>query len=183
MAAITKRPWVKSTPEIDDVLSALEPFAAEAGVKMIITSGLRDPQDQLRVIAGYATDQGVSFPEFDAYDPHKKIRLADEQEVYAWQRTWSRLLFLGIIINPPLAAVCLEDYVRPTGENMKGKLLQGSVHGEGKAFDEQADGDLQDQVDEVPKKVAVLAKAKAAGVKIKGWKIERKNNAIHVDCA
>jgi hypothetical protein len=174
---------VESTPVIDAVLAELEPFAAEAGVKMVITSGLRDPQDQLRVIAGYAAEHGVSFPEFDANDPHKKVRLADGRDVYAWQRTWSRLLFIGIVINPPLAAECLEDYIRPNGENMKGKLLQGSVHGNGKAFDEQADGNLKDAQDEVPKKIAVLEKAKAAGVKIKGWKVERKNNAIHVDCA
>ncbi len=182
--SIIKRPWVKSSPTIEVVLDGLEPFAAEAGVKMVITSGLRDPLDQLRVISGYADEHGVMMPGFDPNDVHKRVTLPDlGKEVYAWQMTWSRLLHVGIIINPPLAAECLEDYIRPDGSNAKGQVIPGTPHGSGKCFDEQADGDLRDQVDEVVKKVEVLKAAKAAGVPIKGWKIERKNNAIHVDCA
>jgi len=189
MSEIVKRPWVKSTPTIDAVLKALGPFAAEAGVRMIITSGLRAPLDQLRVVSGYAYENHIFFPEFAAHDVHKRVTIPElGRELYAWQRTWSALLRNvgpedpGIVINPPLAAECLDDYIRPDGSNAKGLIIPGTPHGTGKCFDEQADGNLKDQIDEVHMKIAVLEKAKASGVAIKGWRIERKNNAIHVDC-
>jgi len=198
--AIYIRPGVKTTDTIDKVLEAIEPCTRgqgsgvkgqESEIILDITSGLRDPADQLLIIAKFALANGVKFVEFDAKDVHgymdqgNRVAVPFENhaitdgsvhKIYTWQRTWSRLLNLGIIINPPLAALCLEDYQHPTKGLVKaGTLVQGSPHYGGKAFDISG----RPGIDRI---VGILATAKLAGVGIKGWLVERNNNAVHVDC-
>jgi hypothetical protein len=165
------RPSVKRTETIDRVLEQIEPHSE--GMILDITSGLRDPAEQLIIIAKYALVNKVRFPEFDPDDVHGRVTI-DGQEIYQWQRTWSALLALGIIINPPLAAVVLDDYLRD-GVNKKGHLIPGSPHYAGKAFDISGRPGLE-------KIVGVLQRARAAGAEIKGWLVERKQGAVHVDC-
>ena len=166
------RPSAIITPSIQRVLDEIVPHTGD--VLVTVTSGFRGPSAQLQVIATYAKLNNVSFHGFDPGDPHKRITLPEHgREVYAWQPTWSRLLHLGVIINPPLAAECLEDYIRPSGENMKGKIIAGSPHGTGNDFDCRLDPGVPD----------VLDRAKAAGAHIRYFLVERKNNALHVACA
>ena len=165
------RPDVKRSEVTDKIFEALGPFTE--GITLDITSVLREPADQLMIIAKYALANGVKFVEFSAQNVHDKTTI-EGQELYLWQRTWSRLLNLGIIINPPLAAVALEGYTRD-GVNKKGHLIPGSPHYTGKCFDISGRPGLE-------KIVGVLATAKLAGVEIRGWLIERANNAVHVDC-
>lgn len=165
------RPNVKLTDTIKKVLAQIEPYSGD--VILDITSGLRTPSEQLMIIARYAAVHGVQFHEFLPDDVHSTVMI-DDKQLYCWQRTWSRLLSMGIIINPPLAAVVLDDYI-VAGENRKGHLIPGSPHYGGKAFDIAA----RKGPDII---VKVLQAARDEGADIRSWTIERKNNCVHVDC-
>lgn len=167
------RPGVRTTDVIMQVIEDLDPFTGD--LILDITSGVRTPDEQLSIIGKYAAVQGVSFPEYEAGNLYEKVLVPyREKDVYRWQRVWSALLNRGIIINPPLAAEVLDDYFRD-GVNRLGQTIPGSPHYGGKAFDISGRPGLE-------KIVGVLATAKLAGVGIKGWLVERNNNAVHVDC-
>ncbi len=168
---IILRPNVKLSEQLSKVIWDLSPYTGETDVEL--TSGIREPIEQLHLIGWYAKEYGIYFPEFDLQDLHG-IRTVDGIAVATWQRTWSRLLHFGIIINPPLAAECLEYSLRPDGSNRKGEIIPGSPHGTGKCFDLSGKAGL----DLIAK---FLADAKADGVEIRNWIIERKNNAVHVN--
>ena len=167
---LTIRQGVKLNVALSSVVQDLAPYTAEA--KIEITSGVREPLDQLHLIGWYANEKNVHFPEFDPQDLHG-IRTIDGQAVATWQRTWSRLLHIGVIINPPLAAECLEDYIR-NGKNKKGEIIQGSPHSAGTAFDISAN--IGSDIVEM-----ILKDAQTEGVAIKNWLVERENNAVHVN--
>lgn len=121
-----------------ELLDAIEPLTA--GHTLVVTRGHSLPVDQLRTIENYGRLNGLlaACPEFVRDNLVDKV--AFEQDlavmVYRWQRLWSLLLNKfsttggkqGAKINPPYAAVCLYDYFRSPGENMKGKLIQPSPH-------------------------------------------------------
>lgn len=170
---LTIRPNVKLNDHLSKVIWDIAPYTG--AVKIEVTSGVREPIDQLHLISWYALEKGVKFPEFRPQELHEKVQPVElESEVYRWQRTWSRLLHMGVIINPPLAAVCLEDSIRPNGTNRKGEVIQGSPHSRGTAFDISGKAGF-------PSTEIVLKEAKAAGVGIKDWLLERENNAVHVN--
>jgi hypothetical protein len=169
---LTIRDNVKLNGPLSKVVWDLAPYAGN--VLIDITSGLREPLDQLHLIGWYAIQKEVKYPEFDVHNLYDKITLGDGIEVYTWQRTWSRLLHQGVIINPPFAAVCLEDSYRPDHTNRKGQVIQGSPHSHGTAFDISGAHGIEPVV-------LVLEQAKAAGVAIKNWLVERENNCVHVN--
>src|SRR3990172_7654302 len=100
-----------------------------------VTSGLRRPEDQLRIIRQYLTKKGMDkyYPSAMNMGVADKV-IQDGVNVYSWQMGWSALLNAGIIINPCMEAVCLMDYISG-GVNKKGQTFQPSVHFVGKAFD------------------------------------------------
>lgn len=169
------RPGVLLTDTIDPVIAALDPFFE--GRHAYVTSGLRSKENQLDVIRMYAKLKGVAkeFPAVLTATVDAKA-MYEDRSVFAWQPAWSRLLERGIIINPPIAAAPLFDYVRG-GVNKKGVVIMPSPHMRGTAFDIGGGSDgVEDErliialaVGSVPGLVRVL--------------VERENNAIHCDCA
>jgi hypothetical protein len=168
------RPGVETTETIRRVLEAIEPFAGD--VVLEVSSGVRDPAHQLVIIAKYAMIKNAAFAEFRADNVYEKYDI-NGRSLYRWQQTWSRLLALGVMINPPLAARCLEDYQHPAkGTVPAGTLIPGSPHYSGKAFDISGRRGVIAVVE-------VLEQAKQAGAGIRDILVERENNSIHVDCA
>ena len=164
------------TEHIRPVISDLDEYFEKANVTAWVTSGLRRPVDQLRIIRNELNRRGLSQQYQDAFeDIGKKIQYEGE-EVYAWQPGWSRLLKDGFIVNPPYPAVALMDYYRPgSQENRKGKLIGDSPHTRGVSFD--IGGGVNGVTDEA--KVIEKAMGKVKG--LKGYLIERNNNCVHVD--
>ena len=127
------RPTVTLTEIIDPVIAALDPFFE--GRHAYVTSGLRTKDDQLAIIKTYAALKGVAkeFPSISTATLDGKT-MFEGHAVFAWQPAWSRLLNRGVIINPPIAAAPLFDYIRG-GVNKKGVIIMPSPHMRGTAFD------------------------------------------------
>lgn len=158
------REGVKTSLFIRDYIHRLEKYFEADKVMAEVTSGYREPTDQLQLIIDKSRDYGISTVGFDKNDVLTKNGL------YVWQIAWSQLLEKGFIINPPIDAVCLYDYVSPfTGELMRGKVIPASPHSRGTAFDIAGVSAAR-----------VLDAAIAAGEMIK-YRVERVNNATHVD--
>jgi len=158
---------------LDMVIAALDPYFE--GTKGYVTSGIRTKEDQLDIICKYALLKGIDH-EFPAIllsrvDSHTMFQ---GKSVYSWQGAWSRLLNRGIIINPPLPAAPLFDYYSGSG-NKKGILIGQSPHMRGTAFDI---GGGSNGIDD---ELKVLRIAIPEIPKIRNIKVERDNNAIHVD--
>lgn len=137
------------------------------GRKEMVTSGVRDANDQIRIIRKYLTSKGLSskYPEAMTGD----VKSVDpETGLYKWQMGWSALLNIGVIINPPFTAVVLMDYLR-NGKNKKGQSIGQSPHTRGTAFDISG-------LDSA----GIVKQLKDDG-KIRNYLIERENNAIHID--
>jgi hypothetical protein len=173
---LTVRPTVILTEVIDPVIAALDPFFKSAGVLAEVTSGLRTMDDQLRIIQELARARGVEkeHPAVLTRFPLRKTWFHG-QAVYEWQPGWSRLLNLGVIVNPPVPAVCLFDYVR-SGVNRRGILIGRSPHMRGTAFDV---GGGEDSVDA---ELAVVQEALPLVHELEGIVVERENNCLHHDC-
>lgn len=165
------------TPHIIPVIVALDPEFEAANLIAYVTSGLRGPKDQLRIIRNELNERNLSQYYQDAFeDIGKKIQFEGE-EVYAWQPGWSKLLSVGFIVNPPYPAKVLMDYYRPgSSENRKGKIIGATPHAYGTAFD------VGGGPDGVTNEAQVIEKAKSKIPGLKGYLIERNNNAIHCDC-
>lgn len=132
----------------------------------ICTSGIREPEDSLRIIRQYLRSKNlaVKYPDAMTCD----INAKDQDGNYVWQMAWSHLLNIGVIINPPLEAVCLMDYIR-NGVNKKGQKIRQSPHVRKTALD------LSGTDSEVIVKRLVEDKM------IRGYLLERENNCIHMD--
>jgi hypothetical protein len=174
------------------IIAAVEPYAVEAGVTLTVTRGHSSPVRQLKTIENAARDNDCLFSEFISGDPHAVVsvwRGGKEQQFYAWQQTWSALLFKGIIINPPLAAVCLEHYVNAAGVDMMGQIIYPSPHIKELDDPKPCPIDFSARVDRLTrtdrKDIAlvtkILTKAKDAGVGIRFIKPEPKNVCVHCD--
>lgn len=162
------------TPVIAPVIEALDKYFEEANLKAVVTSGLRDSQDQLRIIRQYLVAKGLSEKYPDAMSCAVQDKAPDGN--FKWQMAWSNLLNIGVIINPPVRARVLMDYMR-TGRNLKGSTIPASSHFLGTAFDIGGSGNgIKDEA-------AVVAKAFAAGISgLVSFLSERENNAIHCNC-
>lgn len=148
--------------QLDSVLVAIDKYWPPNAE--IVTSGVRVPEDSLRIIRGYLTSKGLDkqFPEAMTC----KINETTPDKRYVWQMAWSTLLNKGIIINPPLPATVLLDYIR-NGINRKGKIIGQSPHIKGKAFDLSGTDSL------------TIVKRLMEDIMIKEYLLERENNCIH----
>lgn len=164
------------TEHIRPVISDLDEYFEKANLTAWVTSGLRKPEDQLRIIRNELNRRDLSQYYQDVFeDIGKKVQYEGE-EIYGWQLGWSKLLNLGFIVNPPYPAVALMDYYRPgSQENRKGKLIGDSPHTRGTAFD--ISGGANGVTDEAQVIESAMGKVKG----LKGYLIERNNNAIHID--
>jgi hypothetical protein len=172
------KPGVVLTPIIEPVIIALEPYFEKANKISYVTSGKRNPESQLQIIRGYIEKKGLKdqYPEAFGKGVNDKITHPQYGSIYTWQLGWSKLLNIGVIINPPCSAACLLDYIRD-GVNKKGRIINGSPHFNGTAFD--VGGGENGVADET----AILKEAMAAGVQgLTNILPERENNANHCDC-
>lgn len=170
---------VRLTPDIEPVIAALDAYFKAANLVATVTSGERTSGDQLTIIRNYAATfkVDVEFPEIKTCGVLDKIDFGDGKKIFTWQRAWSRLLNQNIIVNPPLDAACLFDYIRD-GKNKKGQVIGKSPHYYGKAFDVGGgiDHDPTNELEVIKKALA----DKLPG--LKGYLLERKQNCLHCDC-
>jgi hypothetical protein len=162
-------PQVTLTPIIEPVIIALDKYFAAANLHAVVTSGLRDAYKQLEVIRQYMRAKGVDKT-YPLAMTCKPTDMANGN--YVWQMAWSRLLNMGVIINPPLQAVCLLDSLRPNGTNRKGTPISQTPHARGTAFN-------------IGGIAAVNVLNQALKEKLPGFAsylVERENNATHCDC-
>jgi hypothetical protein len=156
---LTVLPGVVLTRAIDNVIAALDVHFES--LPSDVTSGLRMPEDQLRIIINYAKKRGISV-DFT----QKDINSRDTSGQYVWQFVWSKLLDTGLLINPPIAAACLGTYKH-------GQIIQPSSHFRGTAFDiDGMDIDVKERV---------ILMAMADGIPIYSYVIERENNCVHIN--
>lgn len=166
---------VKMTPIIEPVIIGLDKYFEKFQVKAFVTAGERDSFDQLRTIRKYCIRYKIDaeYPEILTCKPTDKLPNGE----YVWQRPWSKLLNIGVIINPPYPAICLFDYIRD-GKNRKGKQIGHSPHYYKRALD--IGGGLDHDITNEQK---VVQAAKDDGLPgLVGFLPERKNNCVHVDC-
>ena len=166
------------TPTIEPIIVALDSFFAEANLKATVTSGLRIPNDQLRIIRDYLKIKklDVKYPEAMSGNVTDRFNWQG-QDVYRWQPGWSALLNAGVIINPAIKSICLLDYVNKMGVNKKGKFIDESIHFSGCAFDIGGGYDH-----DVSNELAVVNKAMPEIKAIISYVIERENNCLHLNC-
>jgi hypothetical protein len=172
------KPGVKLTHVIEPVIVSLDKYFKEINKVAYVTSGLRDPEEQLQIIRGYLVSKGLKDQHKEAFGKCSSAKINSDKYglIYSWQIGWSKLLNMGVIINPPFAAGCLMDYIR-NGVNKKGLVISGSPHFKGTAFD--IGGSSNGIEDELP----AIKKAFADKVPgLVGYLPERENNAIHLDC-
>jgi hypothetical protein len=172
------------TPIITPVILGMDLEFAEAKQTGIVTSGKRDPMKQLRIIQDYAIANHIDgeFPLIKSTSMVLTARVIfGTQTVYWWQPAWSRLLNLGIIINPPLRAAQLFDQFRDGKYySLAGTMIDPSEHFDGTCFD------VGDGLDEDHTIEGELVVVRAALVKklpgLKSITVERKQNCIHCVC-
>jgi len=174
------------------VIFAVQEHTVTAGVTLTVTRGHSTPVEQLKTIERYARDMNCLFSEFVPGNVHDKTtvwRGGKELQAYCWQQTWSALLFRGVIINPPLAAVCLEHYVNASGVDMNGQIIYPSPHIKDVNDPQPCPIDFSARVDRGTKAervdiklvTEILTKAKAAGAGIRFIKPEPRNVCVHCD--
>lgn len=163
-------PSVVLTPTIEPIIVKLDKYFEEAKLKAFVTSGLRSPIDQLRIIRNYLTKKGLHTK----YPEAMNCGLNDKHPdgTYLWQLGWSALLNAGLIINPPLRAKVLMNYIR-NGVNKKGQFINQTPHSTGTALD--IGGGANGIMDEL----AVLTKANK-DLKFKQLLAEHDNNCVHI---
>lgn len=161
------------TPVIEPVIIALDAYFERDNLQALVTSGLRDAEDQLRVIRTYLVKKGLSEKYPEAMGGDARTIVAGK---YTWQRGWSALLNVGVIINPPLAAKCLMDTTFDS-RNRKDQLIQQTPHAKGTAFNIGGGGNG------VADEAAVIQKAVADKLPgLVSFLVERENNAVHCNC-
>jgi hypothetical protein len=155
---------IELTLELDLVLYNIDKYWPP--VSEIVTSGVRVPEDSLRIIRQYLTSKSLAKQYPEAMSCQILEKYSNGQ--YLWQMGWSALLNKGVIINPPMAAICLMDYIRD-GINKKGQIIGQSPHVKKKAFDLSGTDSL------------VIVKRLVEDKMIKSYLLERENNCIHCD--
>jgi hypothetical protein len=150
--------------KLDDFLAEVDSYWT---FPETVTSGVRVPDDQMRIIRQYLIAKGLDSKYPEAMTCNIRDKYVQNGH-YVWQMAWSSLLNKGVIINPPYPAEVLMDYYR-NGMNKKGQVIGQSPHTRGTAFDISG-------LDSLP----IIKKLLMDG-KIKGYLVERENNCIHVD--
>lgn len=173
---------IKPDAVIDDyqqsIINAIEPFTI--GNTYVVSRGHASPESQLAIIKDFAIRYNCLYPEFEdgnLYDQNIIIINSLAKTCFLWQRTWSKLLNIGIIINPPVVAEVLFTYIR-NGVDTKGKLINPSPHILSNPIDFSA------KIDGIPSLkgvVSMLKRAQTAGVGIRFIKPEPVNGCIHID--
>jgi hypothetical protein len=149
---------------LNAVLTRIDKYWPPQGEK--VTSGVRSPEDSLRIIRTYLKSKDLARHYPDAMTCKIDAKLSNGY--YVWQMAWSHLLNTGVIINPPLPAACLMDYVRG-GVNKKGQVIGQSPHIRGTAFDISGTDSH------------TIVKRLVEDKMIRGYLLERENNCIHCD--
>ena len=170
------RPGVELTPLLDRVASKLEPFFAEAKHIAYVTSGKRNPEDQLRIIKDYVKRKNIQDEFIEGAKLGSQVSWKGKI-IYSWQLAWSKLLNAGVIINPPLRAEVLLDYINKSGVNRKGAFLNPSVHFSGLALDIGGGANSIGDETAIVKK-AIVSKTIPEIVSIVP---ERENNCLHIN--
>ena len=179
----------------EKILEAIEFFTTGYTIKA--TRGHSSPLDQLRIIEYYAQQDGVLLKPFERDNLYDRVFDQNEnQEIYLWQPSWSALLNLYTItkgekgkkINPPLAAICLREYVNSAGVDQRGKIINPSPHiagGKSGAWPidfsgkiKLADGSNMVSLDIV---ADIMHEAQLSGVAISNTTKEVGNNCVHID--
>ena len=181
----------------NSVLDAIEPFTD--GCTLTVTRGRDSQENQLATIEAFARKNQCLYSEFQHGNINEKIKIwhdTQEIEVFRWQRTICALLMKGFKINGPLPYVCLEHYVRPTGEQMYGKVMSPSPHIVGYSFlatptvpavtvfpiDFSQKYMLGgNEVVDINFVAGKLSDAQKAGAPIRGITVEVKNGCVHTD--
>lgn len=170
------KPGVILTEHINPVIVALDAYFKEANLKAYVTSGLRDSNSQLRIIRNALVNNRLAADYEEAFEDISGKFIWESQSVYNWQPGWSKLLNIGYIVNPPFPAKVLMDYYRPgSPENKKGQIIGQTPHASGRAFD------IGGNSDGISNEAAILNRAMGKVPGMKGFLLERNNNAIHVD--
>lgn len=145
------------TPPIEAAARALDAEFRRAGLKVTLTSALRTPQDQLRLIRDQTVKRGL-----DRLYP--SIRHATVDNVESWIGAWDDLLHRQkYVINPPVDAC---------SRIVPGKCYGPSPHSSGLAFD-LSGADL-DRIAEVVRGYC------QRGGSLRQILVERTNKAVHV---
>lgn len=178
-------PGVVLAPIAEKVIIAMDAEFEAEGKVAYVTSCVRTEESQLSVIRGYLTKMGLDKTYPDAMVCKVEDKKTWEGEVvYMWQPGWSALLNAGVIINPPLDAVCLMDYIGAGGKNRKGEVIHASAHIRGQKTQVFDIGGGKDGIDgNVVSEQKIVQKAidkKMPGVV--SMVIEHKNNCVHVNC-
>lgn len=163
-------------PLIEKVVIALDSHFEKAGLKAVVTSGVRTADDQLRIIRQFLVSKqlGTKYQEALTGLVTDTTTLNGEV-VYVWQMGWSALLNAGIIINPPLRAKLLMDYFNVHKHNRKGDFFEQTAHASGVCVD------IGGGADGLNNEVAVIEEAKKDIPEISSWVIERNNNCLHLN--
>lgn len=172
------RDTVVLNPLLDKVAVKLEPFFKAANHTAYVTSGVRQPEDQLRIIKHYCEQKKIEddlIKNEDFAIDHKVLN--DGKEIYWWQLGWSKLLNKNVIINPPLAAEVLLDYFNKHGVNRKGHVINPSIHFLGRAID------IGGGANTIHDEEAIVNEAIASGQvpEIIDTVSERENNCLHLN--
>lgn len=168
------KPRVRLTPIIIPVIEQGELFFQKHNIIAYVTSGQRTSEDQLTTIKNYL----IRYRLDDDYPEAMDCLATDKIDgQYVWQKGWSKLLNVGVIINPPYPAVALYDYWR-NGVNKRGMVIAHSPHYFGQAFD--IGGGLDHDISNELLVVKDMMESKVNGMK--GYLPERKNNCVHIDC-
>ena len=174
---LTVNKGVELTEHIDPVITELDEYFKADNLYARVTSGKRNPESQLRIIRNALVNNRLASEYGEAFDDMNGKFQWEGQQVYNWQPGWSKLLNIGFIVNPPIAAKCLMDYYRPgSSENRKGQIIGASPHFTGAAFD------ISGGANGIGQEAAVIAKAKGKVKGLKGYLLERNQNCVHVDC-
>lgn len=160
-------------PLIEKVVVELDKHFDKANIKAVVTSGVRTPDDQLRIIRQYLNSNklAVKYPEALSGDANDKLPDGN----YIWQMGWSALLNSGIIINPPFRAILLMNYFNASGKNRKGEYFNQTAHASGVCVD------LGGGANGLNDELAVVSEAKAEIPEIIDWVVERNNNCLHLN--
>jgi hypothetical protein len=173
------------TPSINPVIVALDEWYRQYQCRSYVTSGLRDPKSQFRIIQQAAITRGLTkeFPKIIGANIDS-VMINRTQTVPIWLPVWSRLLTIGFLVNPPVAACVLFDYVHPkSGKKiLAGTLIQPSPHFKGTAFDIGGRGESQDQTIDDELEILKLAFDSGTIPDLLAYTVERDNNALHCDC-
>lgn len=162
--------------KLDKSICKLEPFFKESNHIAYVTSGIRTAEKQLQIIKDFIHNKKISDEFTELAKVESKVIYAGG-EIYSWQLAWSKLLNAGVIINPPLKAKLLLDYINKAGKNRKGDFFNPSVHFSGKAFD--IGGGPNSVSDE--KEIVMEAIKSGTCLEIVSFVVERENNCLHIN--